>query len=572
MNETLTRRNFLIGAGIVGAATGANALFHGSQAFAEDAEKPRQTEQLDNNPYSFALGNDVNMMPAYKTSCPGPSGPISFEERDIDDSEIASSEDCDILIIGLGIGGLIASLKAATEGANVITLEKMTKGRSTWESFGACGSKLQKDLGVECNPAELVNEIQRASYWRTRPEPIQTYVSRSGEVADFWQKMFEEGGDGFEIVRVPPQPSTQEFKALDSYLSFKLPEGTSDSWLYGPYVHRELCKVANNYSNLQIKYRTPAVQLVQDENGRVTGCIAKSDNGDYLRFNASKGVLLATGGYDANPKMMEAWIRPEDYATSSWWNPNWGTTGDGHMMGLRVGAQMDSLPHPVMNFSYGVPGQPNTFTEQATLLPAVFMSILVNRDGNRFVSEDLPMQCISNAINAQPDYGKNCWHIFDRAMIADFLAAGGDEAASIIKTYEERGWLHEAQNVEDLAEKINVPVENLVTTVSRYNGFFEDKLERDTDFYRYLPATVPFTGGTYYAITTNSIILATVGGLTVDGHARVLDRNNYPIEGLYAAGNVSGSFFTTNYPRHIAGVSVGRAAVFGYVAVEEMLK
>ena len=86
--------------------------------------------------------------------------------------------------------------------------------------------------------------------------------------------------------------------------------------------------------------RCPAVQLIREDGGRVIGCIAKNGDG-YVRINASKGVLLATGGYDANPELMEAWTRPEDYASSSWWNPGWGTTGDGHLMGIKAGAQMD---------------------------------------------------------------------------------------------------------------------------------------------------------------------------------------------------------------------------------------
>lgn len=75
----------------------------------------------------------------------------------------------------------------------------------------------------------------------------------------------------------------------------------------------------------------------------------------------------ATGGYDANPEMMQAWVRPEDYEYSSWWNPSWGTTGDGHMMGLAVGAEMDSLPQPVMNFSNATP---STFVEKRVYSPA----------------------------------------------------------------------------------------------------------------------------------------------------------------------------------------------------------
>ena len=80
--------------------------------------------------------------------------------------------------------------------------------------------------------------------------------------------------------------------------------------------------------------------------------------------------------------------------------------------------------------------------------------------------------------------------------------------------------------------------------------------------------TAPFTGGRLFAFTTNSNVLATVGGLCIDENCSVLDVNDNPIKGLFACGNASGSFFSGNYPRHIPGTSIGRAVTFGYVAAE----
>ncbi|MFR4802724.1 MAG: FAD-binding protein [Eggerthellaceae bacterium] len=142
-----------------------------------------------------ALGDDV-AGPLRKADFPGPRGPIAFEDRDIAESEISSTEECEVLIIGAGIGGLMGSLKAAEEGAKVITLEKMTEGRSAWESFGAVGAKFHKEQGIDIDPAQLREEISRAADWRVDPCSIETYVNRSGEVADFWQDMLDKGGSG----------------------------------------------------------------------------------------------------------------------------------------------------------------------------------------------------------------------------------------------------------------------------------------------------------------------------------------------------------------------------------------
>lgn len=566
----LSRRDFLKGAGITGAATAGALVFpSASMAFAEDGAGSEAAEAAGAaNPYSNALGADATLLPLRKAECPGPRGPIAFEDREIADSEIISTEECEILIIGAGIGGLMGSLKAAEEGANVITLEKMTEGRSAWESFGAVGAKFQKEQNIEIDPAQLRDEIYRAADWRVDPGPIETYVNRSGEMADFWQDMLDKGGSGWELYKFDQAPNYNGFPVIDSYVNFRMPEGTSATWLFGLYVCKELRKVAETYANLDMRYETPAVQLVREGDGRVSGAIAKSGDA-YIRINASRGVLLATGGYDANPEMMQAWVRPEDYESSAWWNPSWGTTGDGHMMGLKIGADMDSLPHPVMNFSNATP---STFVEKRVYFPgAMNYSIIVNSDGNRFVNENQARQYISNAINMQIRRGKKCFHIFDQAMIASALEKE-PSAEKQLERDEEKGHLFRASTLSELASMIGIDADALEGTVERYNGFFEEGLERDPDYYRYTGNNTPFTGGTYYALATNSVILATVGGLTINGDTQVLDTEGNAIEGLYATGNVSGNFYAGNYPRHIPGTSVGRAATFGYVAVEQMLK
>ncbi len=86
----------------------------------------------------------------------------------------------------------------------------------------------------------------------------------------------------------------------------------------------------------------------------MTGAICKDEQG-YFRVNAKNGVILATGGFDANPQLLKTWCRPEDIANCASWCPNLGTTGDGQLAGLAVGAQMDPLPAAIMNFDFGSP-------------------------------------------------------------------------------------------------------------------------------------------------------------------------------------------------------------------------
>lgn len=561
----LTRRNFMKGALAAAAAMGAGTVVAGCAPKSESTGDAQQaggdTAQPAASAYTDIYADGVNLMPARKEACPGPRGPIAFESRVIGEDEIAREESFDVVVVGAGVGGLIAGLKAADLGASVLILEKMTKGRGCFECFGAVGAKCQE--GLQIDKSILLDELYRSAYFRTRPEPARTYVDRSGEATDFWQEMLDKGANGFVISKVEQEPSTCGFPALTSIIDSELgfydspalpPDAGVRSGLSGIYVCLEMQDVAKTaYDTIDLRFSTPAVQLIADESGAVTGVIAKDSEG-YFKANASKGVILATGGYDCNPEMMQAWTRPEDYAYSSWWNPAWGTTGDGHMMGLSIGAQMDPVPHAVMNFRWGTP---DSFADFRTW-NAVYFGVLVNGRGRRFVREDGPFQAVSNAQNAQPGYGRNCWYIFDETMYE-----GMEDS---LDEYKEKGWLFEGASVEELAEAAGIDAQGLADELARYAGFFETGV--DEDFARDLNMTIPFTGKRLFAFTTNSNVLATVGGLCIDGNCSVLNMADEPIKGLYACGNVSGSFFSGNYPRHIPGTSIGRAITFGYVAAE----
>jgi predicted oxidoreductase len=130
--------------------------------------------------------------------------------------------------------------------------------------------------------------------------------------------------------------------------------------------------------------------------------------------------------------------------------------------------------------------------------------------------------------------------------------------------------LFEGSTPAELAQAIGISAEGLTATIRAYNGFAG--AGRDEDFNRDMSVAMPFTGTRYFALKTNSCILATVGGLTIDGKCMVLNNDDKPIKGLYAVGNASGNFFAGNYPRHIPGTSIGRAITFGYVAAENAVK
>ena len=567
MKNSVSRRDFFKGAGVAAVAAGFTAT--GAMAWADEEQLTTQASLADQyrNAADALSAEKGNQMPFRQ-----PKGPIAFEDREISASEIASTETVDLLVIGAGISGLMASLRGADLGAKVLCVEKMSKGRACFECFGAVNSKVRPDVDGTSR-LKLIDELHRSAYWRVRPQAINTYVDRSGEATDFWADILAKGSNGFIITPVEEAPNTNGMPDIPTELGFYdtptlPPDAGVRSGYSGMYVCLEMQDIAAaNYPNLEIRNSTPAVQLVQDGSGKVTGAIVKNPDGSYSQIEATKGVILCTGGYDANPDMMKAWVRKEDYISSSTWNPGWGTTGDGHMMGLKVGADMDPIPHPVMNFRWG---NPDSFYDARVWNP-IWYALNVNPDGKRYVNEDLPFQAVSNAQNAQVNYGAGCWQIFDSTMLGfspEEIALAEDAMAE----FEAKGWAHSASSIQELAEACGMNAEGLQETIDTWNASVAAGV--DSEFNRFIipEVTLPFTGPTYYALCTNSCILATVGGLMINENCQVTDVQGQAIPGLYAAGNASGNFFAGNYPRHIPGTSIGRAITFGYVAADHAVK
>ena len=542
----MNRRSFVITA----AATASTIAAGSTIAFADDAAG---VEGVD---YVAALGDGMRDMPVADKGWPlfdDYEGPVAFEARQIGADEIAETLECDVLVIGGGVSGLMAAAKAATDGAQVVCVEKMDSGRNQWESVGGYNSFSQKEQGIEVNPAEYVNAIVTAGDYRVRQENVWSFINNSGAAIDFMQDVLDRSASGIKI-----RATNEEGDAVKGEHTFDNTGATS--WLLGPFVMDALNEAIATYDNIDMRFKTAGVQLLQDSDGRVTGAIVKNmDDGTYAQVNASKGVVLSCGGYEMNPKMVEAWCRPEDFSTTSMSSTGTGSTGDGHMMGLSAGAGMDPLPHCTMSFGGGYP-------ENGQFFHAFRSGIYVNARGERFVNEGLMFNFTASAINTNA-YRGGVWTIIDQSFI-DAMAekTGTDVMGTTVKDYTDAGWMVSADTVEELADKIGVDAERLAATVEKWNGYFDEAEPQDAEYLRDLSSCQRFDTAPYYAVMTNSSFLVTVSGLTIDPDSRVLDRNEQPIAGLFATGNTSGGMFADQYPRNLPSTSVGRAVTTGFVA------
>ncbi len=557
----LSRRHFMKSAGLAGAAAGAAVILGNLRNNeAKAAANVRYVSVYE------SVMKDGGRMYGRTAECPGPTGHIAFEDRAISSGEIVVTEECDIVVVGAGITGMMAALKAADMGKKVIVLEKSNAGRGIFECYASINSAVLKNAGRSCSDAEKITYIRglyETAHWRLRRGPVHTFIERSGEAADFMERMFQAGPGGLNSV-----PATESLQYAKYECKFNVPAfmapGTTSAPVgrQGLYVVRELAKVGKTkYPSLfSVRYLTPAVQLIRESDGPVSGVIARDGRG-YLRFNANKGVIIASGGYDSNPEMMKAYCRSEDYANLLWWNGHFGPTGDGHMMGMKAGAIMDSTPHAIMSFNFGV--NPAKFINAVNRVDMMLAGTFqVNRAGKRFMDESLGLPSTSymvNATAAQENFGKDVWRIATSLLIS----------ADAIAEYKALGVIKEASSLRGLAAECGIDPDGLEKTATDWNSFCSNGV--DMEFGRAVTAASALNLGstTFYGINPRSgCMLATVSGLQIDSNCNVLDTKDKPIPGLYAGGNASGCFFYGHYPRHISGVSIGRAMTFGFVAAE----
>ena len=483
------------------------------------------------------------------------SGAPSFllAPEPISDDQISETMEYDVVVIGAGTSGVPAAMAARKEGARVAVLQKVGAAVAQGGSAACFLHDKSDDTGIQ----EVLSELVKENQYRTNRKLLQVWADRGEEAIMYVLNRSQEfeGDKHWHTVREGNLASTDEHPAYWYTIRYsEPPEGNAE----GIGV---LAKLAEEKDGVEFFYNTPAQQLVV-EDGRVTGVIALNENDQYVRFTATKGVILATGDYQNDDEMMRYYC--PDAADLG--KKQIGKTGDGHKMGLWVGAQMEPVPHTKMvhDFSAGP-----MFNEP-------FLS--VDQDGNRFCDETVDMSYKCNFVKSGPNAGYYT-QIFDasyeqqvsdwggKPTPADALEkympeVDGDKSgvAADINTFK-------ADSIEELAEKLGIDPEALQTTVDAYNTLCENGC--DSQFGKSAKYLQPVTTPPFYGIHRYLRVSAMCSGLIIDEQARVLDANGEPIPGLWAAGNVTGEFYGgVDYPLFVNGLSVGRCFTFGYIAGE----
>ena len=334
-------------------------------------------------------------------------------------------------------------------------------------------------------------------------------------------------------------------------------------------------RAALNQSGAPLWLNTALIELVA-EGGAVTGAVVER-NGRRLRIRARKGVILAAGGFERNTKLRAQHLAAPSDPTMSGSQVN--NTGDAILAAERIGAALRNMQSTWSAPVFRVPGEDRA--RLSTVERALPGCIIVNQAGRRYVNEAASYHLVGREMVAadRPEAGTQpSWLIFDRAfrrkypvgpllpLIPDALQFPGVQKI-----------LRKARSLEALGEKIGVPGETLRATVERFNIGAREGV--DPEFHRGAaaydrmygdprvapnPTLAPIDEAPFYAFPIWGGDIGTNGGVVTDEDARVLDANDRPILGLYAAGNNAASVMGESYPG--AGSTLGPAMTFGYVA------
>lgn len=440
-----------------------------------------------------------------------------------------SAEETDLVVVGSGGAGLSAAITAAQNGKKVIVLEKMAfLGGNTNRSEGgmnAAGTKQQLAHGVtEDSAMRMSLDAQKGGHYLNNPE-LTLVLAENAKHAEEWLLSL---GANFchRMGRGGGQTAARG-------------HGPCDGSAVGVELMRVLLKATKDVPGIQIRPMNKVTEL-QMKDGRVTGVKVLERNKKEYTIDA-KAVVLATGGFGANAKMIEK-LRPEykGFATTN--HP--GALGDGINLAAKVGATFVDMreiqAHPTV-----VPVKGILISESMRARGAY----LVNTDGKRFINELLPRDVVAAGVLAQPT-GK-AWILLDSALVEKNKLAAG---------YVHQGLALKGDTPEALAKAINVPAANLKETISKYTEAYNTK--KDAEFGRPEMVT-PNNRFPMYAIQITPAIHHTMGGVRINRNAEVIGTDAKPIPGLYAAGEVTGGIHGGN---RIGGNAVADIITFGRIA------
>ena len=534
-------------------------------------------------------------------------------EPEIDESKVAKTVDVDVAVVGCGIAGVAACRSVAEDGGLVAAFEKADGPQCRSGEYAVINGKVQAKWGRDTWTREQIDDIIDShmveSTYRCKRSIMSKWAHNIGDAFDWWVEanpdlyyaettrsaIPDESADNFIIPIFYPLPEHDDWKqerfpCYPTSVEFKPDQHVT--------VEANMQKAIDT-GNVQTFYGCFVEKLIMD-NGRCVGLYARdAATGEYIKCNASKGVILSTGDYSQNTKMLKHFC-PEVIEnniqclfTNVDVEGNFTNQGDGIQLGMWAGAQVQQSHASMIHHM----GGGADLAGVGVMGNAGFLNLDLN--GKRFMNEDLPGQQLENQIELQKN--RESWQIFDSNWPEQLpympAAHGGacyyedyaseDEGPKNNTTYRNYkspyqleaavadGRAVKADTLEELVAKIypddTAAQQTALDSIQRYNELA--KAGYDEDFHKPASRMWAVENGPFYADKfTTALLLVCIGGLESDEDCHTFDADRNVIPGLYVAGNIQGNRFATEYPIGLKGVSHSMAMYYGYVAGKNALK
>jgi succinate dehydrogenase/fumarate reductase flavoprotein subunit len=461
-----------------------------------------------------------------------------------DEASAAWDYQADVVVVGAGMTGLFAAMEALDAGSTVLIVEKAPEEEAGGDSR-CFGGILTADLTPAVNIARSLNELEQ-------------------DIAD----VIYEYGNGM----------TQWFHDYTD-LEWRTP-GICDGGGFAAW--NAVTDMVKEYEDVEFLYGTPVVDLLFDDEGECTGVLATQGE-NTVRIGANQGVILCSGGYEANNQLMNDLHYPgmEIFTVGSPY-----LTGDGLKMAMKAGAALEQVGDSIdwFEFAYAEPSRQygtgitsrlwdtmESADDRNATAALVNSRVFVDMQGRRFMDEltmnthdkrhnlafisatgrrndsewkynhyPFFMVCDQACVDSAPLGRVPTDENWEWVHVQDIYRWSDDNQAEV-----EAGWLIKADTIEELVSKmsakiyksdqvVNMNVEGLKATIEAYNA----ACESGDDEYRDAATLVPIAQPPFYAIEMAPCAVYTVGGVKTNADSQIVDWNDNPIPRLYAAGNI----------------------------------
>ena len=333
---------------------------------------------------------------------------------------------------------------------------------------------------------------------------------------------------------------------------------------------------------IPIEFNTQMVELIADGDA-VLGAVVES-NGQRQRIRASKGVVLASGGFEKNQELREQYLPAP--TNTAWSAGNPGNEGDALLVGLSLGAKTRLMKDAWWTTTLCVPDEPSP--RLAIMEKSFPGSCVVNRDGKRFANESQNYMAFQKDLfKTHTDEHPNApaWHVFDATfrenfMVGPLMTKAMKPDFQIPKKWFDTGFVAKANSIRELADALAINADGLEETIANMNHYAQTGTDEefgrgDSAYDRYYadpaikpnPCLAPIVKAPFYAMRIEAGDFGTLGGLDTDTSARVKKADGGVFEGLFAVGNCSAAILPT-YPG--PGATLGPAMTMAYQAARHM--